>query len=131
MSLLKSKLRFPYNSLYSKTNFKDKTDTLIAQMREILHFLNVKCEMIDKMNILMCILTFKLFDIQHDFNVKLDSLRVQREDVISCKADESTVALELLEVDRIMRELQYRHHERSRGYKQQKIVSVFQLFKPE
>ncbi|XP_045472419.1 uncharacterized protein LOC123679087 [Harmonia axyridis] len=108
----------PYNE---KINFQDRIDINISQMREISQFLNVKCGMIDKMNILMCILTFKIFDIQHNFNVKLDSLKSQRENIMLSKADESMIPVELLELDRVMREMQYRHHEKSISYKQQKI----------
>ncbi|XP_044745377.1 uncharacterized protein LOC123307222 [Coccinella septempunctata] len=108
-------------SFQGKGNFQDRVDIIISQMREISQFINLKCGMIDKMNILMCILTFKIFDIQHKFNVKLDLLKAQRENIILSKDDENMIPIDLLELDREMRELQYRHHERSRGYKQQKI----------
>ncbi|KAK9892684.1 hypothetical protein WA026_021537 [Henosepilachna vigintioctopunctata] len=106
---------------HEKTNFQDKIDILITQMKEISEYINVKCAMIDKMNILMCILTFKIFDIQHEFNIQLEALKEKRESILLSKEDESTIPVELLDVDRIMRELQLCYHEKSKAYKEQNI----------
>ncbi|KAL3288977.1 hypothetical protein HHI36_003420 [Cryptolaemus montrouzieri] len=90
-------------------------------MREIAEYVNTKCRMIDKMNILMCILTFKIFEIQHAFNAKLDAFKERRENIMLSKEDEEMIPVELLNLDREMRELQLSHHDESRKYKQQKI----------
>lgn len=114
------KISICQNRPSDSTNMQDRVDVLINQLKECSNFLGAKSEMIDKMNILMSILTFKIYELEHEYKVKIDALKLEKEAILLSKIDENLVPLEMLNLDKIIREYESKHQGASKGYKEQK-----------
>lgn len=87
--------------------------------------LQEKINIIDKTELIMNILNYKIYEIRYNFRQKIDSLKEAKDSLTAEVSDknESEIALRMVEMEKEISECEISHESQMRSIKEQKLVS--------